>query len=278
MRRGEDHPLSVVISPSLTGIEAAALLESRLLRCGNGTEVHGVWQGRAASRMGLVDRAAPDAIRDLLAGTGSTRAPWMSGRGAAAWILTVVAPPSVVRFACEDADSGLVSAHDGAVRASLARAEDVARALGDAVLTRALVAAVFPHRYDSAGARALEQRILLLNLTCPMSGSTTRELDYAVPYDVRHAVETAYDSELAARLRTLGYGLARSGVTSVEIASAPTSGPASESGATRHSDREARSPLEGDPVRTIVYVDDDGRPVDGPSSRDALPARRRASE
>jgi conjugative relaxase-like TrwC/TraI family protein len=189
-----------------------------------GTEVRGQWRGRAAARMGLATVADPVEIRRLASGEDPTapgsKLAWIAGRGAAGWRLTVAAPRSVAIVGLGGPDPQLVAAHDRAIERAVIASEEAARSGLDSALTRSLVAAVFPHRYDSASGPVLEDRIFLFNITSVPGSAIPLSLQFEVPYEVREIIEATYFAELRSRVRALGYDVSRTGVTAFEITGA----------------------------------------------------------
>lgn len=216
--------MTVTISPSLCPAEALSLIDSELARTPMGTEVRGQWRGRAAARMGLATVADPVEIRRLAEGVDPTapgsKLAWIAGRGAAGWRLTVAAPRSVAIVGLGGPDPQLVAAHDRAIEKAVIASEEAARSGLDSALTRSLVAAVFPHRYDSASGPVLEDRIFLFNITSVPGSAIPLSLQFEVPYEVREIIEATYFAELRSRVRALGYDVSRTGVTAFEIAGA----------------------------------------------------------
>lgn len=189
-----------------------------------GTEVRGQWRGRAAARMGLATVADPVEIRRLAEGVDPTapgsKLAWIAGRGAAGWRLTVAAPRSVALVGLGGPDPELAAAHDRAIEKAFIASEEAARSGLDSALTRSLVAAVFPHRYDSASGPVLEDRIFLFNITSVPGSAIPLSLQFEVPYEVREIIEATYFAELRTLVRALGYDVIRTGVKAFEITGA----------------------------------------------------------
>jgi len=215
--------MTVMMTRFLGPREAVTALGTTLAAGADARRIEGRWAGRAAEEAGLAGTCLPVALGELASGRepggrGSVLA-WMGERGAVGWIMTVAAPGTVAAAAMSDA--GLAQAHDEAVRAAFAAAEQEACDRG-ANPTRALAAAIFPHGYESAAGPVLEHRILLFNLTC--SGGQLAELEFGIPYKARETVEAVYYTQLRTSVERLGYEVESTGLTWFEIRGAAARG------------------------------------------------------
>jgi len=184
-----------------------------------GGEPPGQWLGQAARELGLEGQVSPEALRNLFEGYAPDggRELVQLGRGhQPGWDLCFSAPKSVsVVWAVgeREAREAIQEAHDRAVEAAVGYLEDAAsftrRGRGGAELERAgLCVATFQHGTSRAQDPQLHTHALVLNVALREDGrfGTLRSRDL---YQHKMAAGALYRSELAARLRELGFELER---------------------------------------------------------------------
>lgn len=197
----------------------------------DGDQIRGTWQGQLALRWGLIGEVREEHFQRLTEGqhpiTGAQlvrhQAARRAGDGAtvtmqhrAGWDATFSAPKSVSITALVGGDARVREAHRESVRVALHELEAYVQArMGGNRLpetTGKAVAALFEH--DSArpvngyAAPQLHTHVVIFNLTETQDGRI-RPLQPRELYRSQQYATAVYRSELAARLRELGYEVER---------------------------------------------------------------------
>jgi conjugative relaxase-like TrwC/TraI family protein len=207
-----------------------------------GDQIRGQWQGRLAAEWGLAGEVEELAFERLADGqhplTGEalvqrqSARTYTNGHGEtvttvahrAAWDATFSAPKSVSLTALVGSDSRVRDAHRASIAVALDEAERYVQArIGGhhpAETTGKWVAAVFEHDsarpVDGYAAPQLHTHVVVFNVTERPSGET-RALQPRELYKSQQYVTAVYRSELAARLRALGYEIDRGASGQPEI-------------------------------------------------------------
>ncbi len=196
-----------------------------------GEKVRGVWVGRGAEKLGLVNEVLPEQFEALRSNqrpdTGEPLTPRTKGQRVAFFDFQCSAQKSVSIMAMVGGDERLRTAHEQAAKVAFAELEQFAAQQKNTLFSRRseitgnVCAAAFTHDASRALDPQLHTHFVVANATCAGNGRWFALNEFEMVKAIRYAGKV-YQNELARKVKALGYGIreardAKGQVTGFEI-------------------------------------------------------------
>jgi conjugative relaxase-like TrwC/TraI family protein len=196
-----------------------------------GERVRGVWVGRGAAELGLVEEVRSAQFEALRSnerpGTGDALTPRTKGQRVAFFDFQCSAQKSVSIMAMLAGDERLRAAHEQAATAAFGELEQFAARQKNTLVSRHseitgnVCAAAFTHDSSRALDPQLHTHFVVANATCVGNGRWFALNEFEMVKAIRYAGKV-YQNKLAGKVKALGYGIretrdAQGHVTGFEI-------------------------------------------------------------
>lgn len=179
---------------------------------------HSQWGGALAEELGLEGKVDADIFKALLAGKVAAQQLGRYGadgevRHHPGWDFAVNAPKSVSVMALVSGDERIIAAHENAVSSAISYLEEYAglRRREDGEIRHVTTGRLLYARFTEHASRELDPHlhthVVVLNMTSQAQGDPMASLESRAMFAEQMVAGQIYRSDLAHRLRELGYGI-----------------------------------------------------------------------